>query len=232
MNAPRTEAVDPTAAGAKRLDYWWTELFTDPLAVPLTRTLARTNVSPNAVSVVALLLGASTGALFALGTRGSLLAGGIVFYVAFLVDCIDGKLARLRNLHSRRGAALDHVGDIVRRTSASAGLTVWLWRTHGDATVLWGLAYMASAYLFLELSGPEIGEQRWALLEKRSEGREGWRARLARRRLLPNPGMPDIQALAFVVGPVSGLVVPALGLAIALLLVGAGRHLLRSLRAP
>ena len=230
MTARPAAAGRPAPAGAKRLDYWWTVLFTDPLAVPLTRAAARTGISPNAVSVVALLLGLATGPVYGLGTRAALAAGGVVFYLAFLVDCVDGKLARLLDAHSQRGAALDHVGDIVRRTSASVGLTLWLWRAEGASSVLWGVAYMAAAYLFLELSGPETGGERWALLEARGEGAAGWRAWLARHRLLPNPGMPDVQAIAFVVGPLTGLVVPALALAIALLLGGAVRHLVRLLR--
>ena len=230
MTRERTEAPPSSRAGAKRLDYWWTVLFTDPLAVPLTRALARRRASPNAVSVVAVVLGVATGPVFALGTRAGLVAGGLLFYLAFLVDCIDGKLARARDAHSKRGAALDHIGDILRRTSASVGLTIWLFRTGEPRTVLWGIAYMASAYLFLELSGPETGEQRWALIEGRNIAATGWRARLARHRLLPNPGMPDVQALAFIVGPITGLVVPALALAIAVLLAGATRHLVRLLR--
>jgi phosphatidylglycerophosphate synthase len=187
-------------------------------------------MTPNAVSVVALVLGAATGAVFVLGTRGALLAGGILFYLAFVVDCVDGKLARMLDVHSERGAALDHIGDTMRRTSASIGLTVWLWRTEGDATVLWGIVYTGIAYLFLELSGPETGARRWELIERRSAGTSGWRAFLARRRLLPNPGMPDVQAIAFILGPVTGFVVPALALALALLLVGTARHAYRLLR--
>jgi hypothetical protein len=110
---------------------------------------------------------------------------------------------------------------------------VWLWRVEGEAAVLWGLAYMAAAYLFLELSGPETGAERWEIIERRTiedASAGGWRAALARRRMLPNPGMPDVQALAFVVGPLTGLVVPALAVAIALLAAGSARHAVRLLR--
>jgi phosphatidylglycerophosphate synthase len=229
-----TEAADARSrapAGEKALDYWWTVLFTDPLAVPLTRVLARTRwISPNAVSVLALLLGLASGVIFAFGTRVALVAGGVTFYFAFLVDCIDGKLARALNDHTRRGAALDHIGDTVRRTSASLGLTAWLWRATGDATVLWSVGYMALAYMFLEFSGPEIGRERWELLERRSAGTGRWRTFLARHRLLPNPGMPDVQALAFIVGPVTGWVIPALVAASVLLSIGILRHAYRLLR--
>jgi phosphatidylglycerophosphate synthase len=219
--------VTPGArTGAKELDYWWTVLFTDPVALPLVRLLARTRwLSPNAVSVVAVGLGLAVGPVFALGTRASLVAGGILFYAAFAVDCVDGKLAREIGATSARGAALDHLGDASRRASASLGLILWLWRSDSAGAGVWvATAYVVVAYLFLELSGPEKGHDRWALLTGRAARRHagpGLRARasaaLARHRLLPNPGMPDIQALVFIVGPVTGLVVP--GLAAGLVLV-------------
>jgi phosphatidylglycerophosphate synthase len=228
-------------SGAKELDYWWTVLFTDPVALPLVRLLARTRwLSPNAVSVAAVALGVAVGPVFAAGTRASLVAGGILFYAAFAVDCVDGKLAREIGATSARGAALDHLGDALRRASASLGLIVWLWRSD-DPAVWLAAAYVVVAYLFLELSGPEKGHDRWAILTGRAERRHSraglrarWSAALARRRLLPNPGMPDIQALVFILGPVTGFVAPAVVLGLVLVSAGAAvgaRRLLRSREA-
>ena len=228
--------------GAKQLDYWWTVLFTDPVAMPLVRLLARTRwLTPNQVSVVAILLGVAVGPVFALGTRAALVAGAVLFYFAFAVDCVDGKLARELGATSARGAALDHLGDAARRASASLGLLAWVLRSE-DASLgapWWAAAYVVLAYLFLELSGPEKGHARWAVLTERAEGRRGrtgararWADALASRRLLPNPGMPDIQALVFVIGPLTGLVVPALALGILVLLGGIARAGRRLLRAP
>jgi phosphatidylglycerophosphate synthase len=225
------------ADGSKKLDYFWTVVFTDPVAIPLTRWLTRHRLmSPNQISVIALLLGLATGFIFAMGTRSSLLVGGIVFYLAFLVDCVDGKLARALDIRTSRGAGLDHIGDAVRRTSASLGLAVWLWRAQdvADGAYWWAIVYMCAAYLFLEFSGPEAGAQRWELIESRASASRGgfgkWSAALAKRRLLPNPGMPDVQALAFIIGPITGLVIPALALALTLLSVGIARHAWRLLR--
>ena len=226
--------------GAKERDYWWTVLFTDPVAMPLVRLLERTRwLTPNQVSVVAIVLGISVGPLFALGTRASFLAGGLVFYAAFAVDCVDGKLARRLARSSARGAALDHLGDATRRASASLGLVVgaWRWRGEDSATVWLTVAYVLGAYLFLELSGPEKGHERWAVFRDRAARQQDggiatrWSRALARRRLLPNPGMPDLQALVFVVGPVTGLLEPALVLGLALVAVGSGVGARRLLNA-
>lgn len=197
-------------AGAKKRDYWFTVLATDPVAVPVVRALAARRVSPDAVTAVALVLGLAVGPVFAIGTRAALVAGGVVFYLAFLFDCVDGKLARALSVTSARGEALDHLADGGRRASAILGLAVFLWRS-GDARadVWWVVVYAVLAYYFLEISGAEKGEPGAGL-----GGR--WSRALARRRLLPNPGMPDVQAVTFVIGPILGVVVPALALGTAM----------------
>lgn len=198
---------DATVEGAKKRDYWWTVLATDPVALPAARLLARRGwMTPDQVTALALLAGLATGAFFATGTRWGLAAGGVVFYFAFVLDCIDGKLARALGVTSARGEALDHLADGGRRASASLGLALYLWRT--DAAVLWAVVYMVLAYYFLEISGAA----------KRDPSGTGGRVAqaLARRRLLPNPGMPDVQAVVFIIGPITGLVIPALGVGIAM----------------
>lgn len=213
--------------GAKKLDYWWTVLFTDPIAVPMTTFLARTKLlTANQVSVVALVLGYSVGVIFALGTRTALIAGAVVFYLAFVADCVDGKLARALGTTGPRGEGFDKLSDGARRAGASLGLALWLWRAEvpGDDSLWWApdgvpessfifaIVYAVLAYYFLEVSGAnETRREAWFVegAEERPPGGR-WNQALARRRLLPTPGMPDVQAIVFIIGPLTGLVVPAL----------------------
>jgi phosphatidylglycerophosphate synthase len=182
-------------------------------------------LSPDAVSAIALLVGLSVGALFALGSRTGLVLGGITFYFAFVFDCVDGKLARALDVTSPRGETLDRLADGGRRASGSLGLAAYLWRAEGvsDVTVWWVITYAIAAYYFLEISGAE-----------RTGGEEGLGARLsamlARRRLLPNPGMPDVQAVVFIFGPLTGLVVPALAVGIGMVAAAILLTLWRRLR--
>jgi phosphatidylglycerophosphate synthase len=197
--------------GAKKRDYWWTVLATDPIAIPLSRFFARKRLmTPDQVTILALVFGLAVGPLFAMGTRWGLVLGGLVFYAAFIFDCVDGKLARALNVTSARGEALDHLADGGRRASASLGLAVYLWRA--DSGFIWALIYIVLAYYFLEISGAQKTEPAGGV-------RGRWTSALAQRRLLPNPGMPDVQAIVFILGPITGLVLP--GVWLALLLVTA-----------
>ncbi|MDQ4024661.1 MAG: CDP-alcohol phosphatidyltransferase family protein [Actinomycetota bacterium] len=206
------DAAPAAPPGAKKRDYWWTVLATDPLAVPLVGFLARRRwLTPDQVTALALVLGLAVGPAFATGTRGGLIAGGVLFYLAFLFDCVDGKLARALGVTSERGEALDHLADGGRRASASLGLALWTWRSDAVSVdrILWVVVYAVLAYYFIEISGAEKGESPGGVAGRVSGA-------LARRRLLPNPGMPDVQAVVFILGPITGLVVPALGLGIAM----------------
>ena len=210
--------------GAKERDYWFTVLATDPVALPMVRLLTRTRwLSPDAVTLIALLLGLSVGAWFATATRWGLVAGGITFYLAFVFDCVDGKLARALRVTSKRGEALDHLADGGRRASALLGLSIYLWRTEGDASIFFAIVYAVLSYYFLEISGAKRGEAGAGLGGRLSRT-------LAKRRLLPNPGMPDVQAIAFIAGPLAGLVTAGLVVAIAMVSVAILMTVYRRLR--
>jgi phosphatidylglycerophosphate synthase len=204
--------------GAKERDYWWTVFAVDPVAVPLARRLAaRRAMSADQATVISVACAVPIGFCYATGSRGGLVAGAVLFYLAFLFDCVDGKLARALGTTSARGQTLDEIADAARRVSASLGLAVLLWRT-GDGGEFWfAIAYLALAFFFAQISGGTRGEPQTDL-----GGR--WSTALARRRLLPTPGTPDVGAIVFILGPVTGLLVPALVagdalLALAILLV-------------
>jgi phosphatidylglycerophosphate synthase len=215
---------DATPAGSKKRDYWFTVLLTDPVALPIVRLLARRRwLGPDGVTAIALLLGLSVGVFFSTGERWGLIAGAIAFYFAFVFDCVDGKLARALQVTSPRGEALDHLADGGRRASAALGLSVYLWRAEGDASILYAVVYIVASYYFLEISGAERGESTGRLSGRVS----GW---LAQRRLLPNPGMPDVQAITFVFGPLTGMVIAGLVIGTVMVTVAIALTVYRRLR--
>jgi hypothetical protein len=194
-------------AGAKKVDYWWTVLAVDPVAVPLTAFLARKRwLTPDQVTWLSLVVAAPMGLVYALGRIG-LVVGAVLFYLSFLLDCVDGKLARATGVSSQKGVVLDAVADGGRRAGGAAGLAVYLWRFEvGFEGSFWlGVAYGLLAFYFAQISGnlrdPDAGPPR---------GR--WARALALRRMTPTPGTPDAAAIVFFFGPVTGLVVPALAI--------------------
>ena len=192
-------SVIATATGAKKRDYFTTVVFVDPLAVPLTRALARTGVSPNAISWLSLVFGIPIVFAFSSGERWGLIVGAILWYLSFLLDCVDGKLARLKGIASERGKKLDSIGDGARRASSILGIVAYLWKTEGHTHAWHAVIFGVLAFYVIELSGGEMSGP-----AQDPKGR--WAQALARYRLLPTPGMTDVSALAFVLGPLTGFV--------------------------
>ncbi|WP_432160019.1 CDP-alcohol phosphatidyltransferase family protein [Streptomyces sp. NRRL F-5630] len=107
----------------KKRDAWWTVLLVDPLATPLVRLTARyTRISPNQITWAALILGLGSAALFALGDWQWIVLGAVVYHLSFVLDCMDGKVARLTGRGSVFGAWLDYIFDRIRVAACAVAL--------------------------------------------------------------------------------------------------------------
>ena len=103
------------AATYKRPDAWWTVLLVDPLAVHVLRwTVGVRWVTPNRVTIAAFVLALGAAGCFLAGGTGWLLAGALLIYLGFLLDCVDGKLARWQGSGTLFGAWLDYIFDRLR----------------------------------------------------------------------------------------------------------------------
>jgi phosphatidylglycerophosphate synthase len=210
--------VEALPEGAKKRDYWWTVLLVDPIAVPIARIVAdRRLLTADQVSWVSALVGLPVGVAFAWGSRSGLVVGAVLFYVSFLLDCVDGKVARALGTISPAGITLDQIADGARRASGSLGLAIYLWKVASpngaDGRFFWAVVYGFLAFYFGLISGGTRGDAATRVGSR-------WSQWLAGHRLLPTPGAPDAAGIAFVIGPLFGWVVPCL--AIGCVMLGAG----------
>lgn len=96
------------------LKSWWAMLVVLPVVRYLTLlTVNHTHVTPNTLTVTAILLRIGTGLCFFSTDHRWLVAGAITYYGAYVLDCMDGSVARLRKMSSEFGRFLDHIGDLV-----------------------------------------------------------------------------------------------------------------------
>jgi CDP-diacylglycerol--glycerol-3-phosphate 3-phosphatidyltransferase len=103
---------------------------------PVVEALARTPVTPNAITVTG-AVGMAAGALWLFPT-GHLFAGTVVCTIFVLSDMLDGALARVKGTTGAWGAFLDSTLDRVADAAVFAGLVVWLARG-GHQPVLAGV---------------------------------------------------------------------------------------------
>jgi phosphatidylglycerophosphate synthase len=184
----------------KPVDAWWTVLVIDPISIRLVWVLLRIvpSASPMAVTTASLLVGAGSIAAF---VTGQLILGAVLFEVAFLLDCVDGKVARLKKRTTVLGGFYDGFVNNLLHEGALAGLAAHSALAH-DQLAAWSLVALLVTRMVLLDTTPSF------------EMAGGWEARnaapptsrLTRHRLLPPLTFPDKQVIVFVVGPVSGAV--------------------------
>jgi phosphatidylglycerophosphate synthase len=196
------ERLDLTRA-KKPIDAWWTVFVIDPIAVRLLPAfLAFGWVTPNLVTGAAFAVGGVAVALF--GT-GHFALAAVVYEFRFLLDCLDGKIARVRRLSSPLGATLDRTADSITVPAAYAALGIALAHRHGLAHT-WSLLPALMACL---TSGMELSLE--LFLSKMSTGDggtstpepAGLRARLARHRLRLLPWTVEAEAVGLFIAPLA-----------------------------
>ncbi len=122
----------------KKRDAWWTVLLVDPVATPLVRfTAMRTNITPNQITWGAFLMGLGSAACFAFGDWQWLVLGAVIYHVSFVLDCMDGKVARLTGQGSVFGAWLDFVFDRIRVMVCGVALMGGQYERTGDTFYIW-----------------------------------------------------------------------------------------------
>jgi CDP-diacylglycerol---glycerol-3-phosphate 3-phosphatidyltransferase len=93
------------------------------LTAPVAGALARTPVTPNAITITG-TVGVAAGALWLFPT-GHLFAGTLVCWFFVMADMLDGALARVKGTTGTFGAFLDSTLDRVADASVFAGLAAW-----------------------------------------------------------------------------------------------------------
>ncbi|MBT2210665.1 MULTISPECIES: CDP-alcohol phosphatidyltransferase family protein [Actinomadura] len=132
----------------KARDAWWTVLLVDPLAARLVRfTANRTRVTPNQLTVGALVLGLAAGACFTVASWPWLLLGALLYHLSFTLDCMDGKIARLKGTGSVFGAWLDYIFDRVRVLACAIALMAGQYAATDNVAYVW----TAVAVVFLDM---------------------------------------------------------------------------------
>ncbi len=162
----------PDGEIVKPSDAWYTVFLTDPIAIPLTYFIARRlpGVTPNAITAAAGALGVAAAGLFYLATPATLIAGALLYQFCFVLDCIDGKLARLTGRTSHYAAFYDLYLDQFRTMLAMAALAAGLVTQRGEDWTLMligmGIAFL---YGFSILNLQKINLVRQAFLAGLSE---------------------------------------------------------------
>ena len=166
------------------------------LESPAARLLVRLKIPPNAITVAGLPVTALAAYLV---SQDNLLIGGLVFLFASVMDMLDGAVARLKGAESVFGAALDSLADRLGEAIVLLGAAALFLNRDSDAGVLLAFLALVSSFSvsYLRARGEGLGvAMKESGLFTRTE-----------------------RVLALTIGLLTGWLVPALSVIIALSVV-------------
>ncbi|MFC3503963.1 DUF5941 domain-containing protein [Micromonospora krabiensis] len=120
-------AVDEDRAelrlAVKERDDFFSTYFVSTWSPYLVRVAARLGLGPSTVTVISIVFAVAAAALFAFGgSRVAWVAGAVLLYLGFVLDCVDGQLARYTRHFSAWGGWLDTMADRAKEYVVYAGL--------------------------------------------------------------------------------------------------------------
>jgi phosphatidylglycerophosphate synthase len=118
------------------------------ISLAISRRLAPTEVTPNQMTIVSVVVGLA-GAAFFLSQRPAMqFAGALLFLGHSILDGCDGELARLKFQTSRLGGILDFWGDNIVHSAVFAAIAIGWWRRSEEIQpLLLGAAAIAGTLL-------------------------------------------------------------------------------------
>jgi 1L-myo-inositol 1-phosphate cytidylyltransferase / CDP-L-myo-inositol myo-inositolphosphotransferase len=115
--------------------------FERRVSLAITRRLAGTGITPNAMTLISLTVGLSSAPFFLSAAPAWQVVGALMFLTHSILDGCDGELARLKFLESPRGAMLDFWGDNVVHVAVFGCMAVgWSLASGSALPLLLGLA--------------------------------------------------------------------------------------------
>ncbi|GGO77795.1 CDP-alcohol phosphatidyltransferase family protein [Nonomuraea cavernae] len=139
---------DVRARTYKARDAWWTVFLVDPLAGRLVvGTANRTSITPNQITWGAFVLGLGSAGCFLMGGWPWLVTGAVLYHLSFVLDCVDGKIARLKGTGTVLGGWLDYVFDRLRVFCCALALAWGQYRATGQELYL----VLAAVIVFLDM---------------------------------------------------------------------------------
>jgi len=129
----------------KRNEGFMSRHFERRVSLAITRRLVPTEITPNTMTVISLVIGLSAAPLFVSTASAYQLVGALLFLLHSILDGCDGEIARLKFLETRAGAVLDFWGDNVVHVAVFGCIAVgWSLQTYAAWPLIVGAVSVVS----------------------------------------------------------------------------------------
>ena len=119
-----------------------------PIAAIFVWLLYSTRITPNQVTLFAIILGLAGALAYTFGTPHAIAVAGSLILAKDIFDDVDGQLARAKKMYSRRGRFLDSIGDFIVDLAVFTAITCVVYQTNPTfQTILLGVLSFAGITL-------------------------------------------------------------------------------------
>lgn len=203
----------------KRPDSWWGFLIMSRLSGRLLWLLANfTRFPPEVVTVGSFLVGLGAIPFFLQGTPKGIFIGGLFALLSDILDGTNGKMARLYGVANAMGGYLDTLFDIIKISLYLIVIPIGQYYQTGDIRFL-VLATLLLLVFNLRMSNENLlGRIRMGLpytpktVQNGSKkgNISGYSRFMKEKGILPMPGGSELNAMMFIIGPLTGQTLPLL----------------------
>ena len=142
------------------------------LAYLFVKSIFRTPITPNMITLSTVLLGLISGAAILWGTSAAMWVAGISLWMAAILDGADGILARAKNVQSEFGRALDGAADTLVGVFTVLPVVFHIWVKHHDPYYLL-LAVPAIVLTVVHLAVYDFYKESYLRATRKGQGSEG-----------------------------------------------------------
>ena len=115
-----------------------------PLGFAVAKLVQPIGITPNQLTVMAMICGICGGYAFSIGTHQAFLLGALLYFLFNVLDCSDGQLARIRRSSSVAGKILDGAADYVAGIAIYTGIGIGYANYVSNPVVWWILLVLAA----------------------------------------------------------------------------------------
>jgi len=133
----------------KKKDGWWASIFSGPLANIFLIFIADIKwITPNWVTTFSLFTCIIAAAFISTGLPIFLIIGAMLIQLVFILDCLDGQLARYREQSSNFGAWYDRVTDRIKDFLIYFSIALGHFKIYADWKI-WPLGMISLFFVYL-----------------------------------------------------------------------------------
>jgi hypothetical protein len=121
-----------------------------PLAFLLVKAIYKTNITPDNLTLGAIVLGLTGGFFYTFGLHHTSVIGAIFYILFIILDCSDGQLARLKKNGTKIGRLLDGIADYIVVAAIYVGVAIGYSNKDGQPTTMLTLLALSGVSVIIQ----------------------------------------------------------------------------------